>query len=132
MPNVVPQRIPIELLGEQPRCFTSPQWMVWVASEVAEDGEVDPHGFCSACTLEYQHEMREAGRCRYPGTEFVLDCSTEEWGGVRLPLDQEPARTLADAATSERFREKIAPIIDAVKMDGPLSLRRQLFGPKNF
>lgn len=55
--------------AEKPDCFpTRTQYLVW--HRLARDLKIS---YCTDCTPEYQKQMLEAGRCRYPGTTFFLD-----------------------------------------------------------
>ena len=64
-------RVPLRLPMRTPACFDSAaKWKQYhtLATISAEAGFT----FCKDCTPEYKARMVKAGRCAFPGTQFVL------------------------------------------------------------
>ena len=55
----------------KPRCFDSAK-QYWLWHQAARFSQPEPgHEWCEDCMLEYQTQMINEGRCRFPGTVFV-------------------------------------------------------------
>ena len=55
----------------KPRCFDSAK-QYWLWHQAARFSPPEPgHEYCEDCMLEYQTQMINEGRCRFPGTVFV-------------------------------------------------------------
>jgi hypothetical protein len=70
----------VPIIKDYPVCFNSgTEYGLWVQS--ARQAPPTPgHGYCEDCTPEYQAQMLEQDRCKYPDTIFRGD------GGVRSKL----------------------------------------------
>jgi hypothetical protein len=113
-------------MGERPPCFTEEQWSVWIAAEMNSREPVDPQGFCSVCTPQFQRVMRIRGECRHPRTKFIK--GEDGWEGMRTPEDR--VITTSTVKQSAKFRRRFIPILGEVPAPELRSVREQLLAAR--